>query len=80
LVTKQFKRVPAIEEDSELPPAAPFPRGDALGVIEDPSGTEFGMFARVRPRVKAKEPSPAGAPLKMVVAGSVGATAPAGWT
>ena len=80
MVTKQFKRFPAIEAESELPPVIPFPRGDALGAIEDPSGTEFGMVARARPRVKAKEPSPAGVPIKAVEAGNVAATAPADWT
>jgi hypothetical protein len=37
LVTKQFKKIPAIEEESELFPAARFSRGDAWGAIEDPS-------------------------------------------
>jgi hypothetical protein len=80
LVTKQLKRVPAIEDGSELSLATAFTRGDAMGVIEGLSGAELGMFASARPSVKAKEPSAMGIPPKSVEAGSVDASAPADWT
>jgi hypothetical protein len=36
-VTKQFKKIPAIDEESDLLPAPPFSRGDALEEIGAPS-------------------------------------------
>jgi hypothetical protein len=79
-VTKQLRKIPAIEEESELPPVAVFSRGDALGVIKDPSGADSDMLSRARPNVEANEMPPVGVPPETFAAGSVGAAAPAGWT
>ena len=77
LLTKQLIRMPAIAEASGPSLAAPFPRGDALGAIADPSGTGLGMVASIRPRVKLKESSAVGAPPRADEAGSTDANAPA---
>ncbi|MFZ0963070.1 MAG: hypothetical protein WAO35_19565 [Terriglobia bacterium] len=80
LATKQVKKIPAIEEESDLSLAALYPLEDAWGTIGDPPWTGVGTFWRARPRVRANESSPAGVPLQIVEAGSVGAPAPADWT
>jgi hypothetical protein len=82
----QFKRAPAIEDESELSWAAAFPREgagrdtEAFVATEDAPCTSPGIFPIARPRVEANESSPLGALLEAVEPGSVCATAPADWT
>jgi hypothetical protein len=79
-VTKQPRKIPAIDEESEPWSAAPFSRGGAFGVIGDPPGANPDMLSRAWPNVEANESPAVGVPPKEVEAGSVGVTAPAGWT
>ncbi|HXW16250.1 MAG TPA: hypothetical protein VEN79_17210, partial [Terriglobia bacterium] len=80
LITKQLRKIPAVVDELELLSAAPLSRGGAFGVIEDPSGAKSGMSSRARPNVEENESPTGGVPPKEVMAGSVGANAPAGWT
>ena len=80
VATKQLKRTPAMEVESALLPVAPFARDDTLGVTEDPSGAESGMFSIARPRVAANVSPPVGVPSRRVDTGGVGAATSADWT